>query len=148
MALTRSSPPTKTCLGRLNGASTARAAAETGSGFGQQPATDAAAPGVGIEIEGQQFPCPGGVGVPARSRGGKAPYDTVLDGHDGRRTIGIGGAKGVAGHAILRPQSIEIGIGNESPVSRLPRPDMDAGHGGGVDWFCFADDEHRIIFDD
>ena len=117
-------------------------------GSRHQATADAEVPGVGIDIEAEQLAPVRESTSRAGSGGGETADDAVFHGHQGRRRVGVGRAEGVAGHAVLGPQPVEIVVGEESPVGRLPGPDVDSGHGGGVGWCGGADDQHRIIFDD
>src|SRR6185437_3894157 len=73
----------------------------------------------------------------------KARYGSGLLRQQRSRLRHIGAGEVVTSRAILHAESIEIGIGHESAVSRLPCAYMYARNRQGVFGYCRADDHDR-----
>ena len=110
-------------------------AGEAPLGGGQQRSAEAAAPRRWVHIEGQQLSAPVRVAVPSGGRRGEATDGSPVECNDGVRLSRIRCPENVAFRTILRAQPIEIVVGEETPVTDLPGPNMDRRDLTGIGWF-------------
>ena len=131
---------------------------------GDERDADAAAPGIGIDIEGRELAVLGKVGLVRGSGGGEAENfvvgvavaggvgeaagfgwadDVGVSGDDGVRVGRAGVGEVVFFGAVLRAELIEIAGGEDSAVAVLPGADVDARNGERVGRLSGAE-EHGV----
>jgi hypothetical protein len=105
---------------------------EMGTGGGDERDADAAAPGIGINIQGGELAVVGKVRLLRGTRGGEAEdlvAEIAVGGDDGVGVGRIGVGEIVFLGAVLRAQLIEIAGGEKSGIAVLPGADVNARDG-------------------
>ena len=119
-----------------------------GAGCGDESDADAAAPGIGIDIEGGELAVVGKVGLVRGGGGGEAEdlvAEIAVGGDDGVWAGRIGVGEIVFLGAVLGAELIEIAGGEESGIAVLPGADVDARDGESVGGLSGAEEHFKSM---
>lgn len=99
---------------------------EAAAGLVEQPATDAGAPAVGVDVKGVDFAGALRVVVAGGAEGGEADDPLAGEGDDRLRIGGGGRVAVIPADPLLRLQRVEELVADQAAVSDLPGADVDA----------------------